>query len=214
MLKETARLIWNCAIKRPVFAVGSSGLTHGLLLHWRSIGLIRAAKAPPPAKPVDRLLVLSGSCSPVTAKQIRRAKAAWVSPHWRLHGSCPLECPVCKGLQRSSEAAASCFTQHLGPQRKDGKSRRRFGAALWENFAPARPRVRRAPNFDRRRRHGDSCCQAIGLDALTFAASLCPASHSARGHAVAPRSRPRTRAQRRPDGSRRFFAQVRDGNCS
>ncbi|MDR3754922.1 MAG: four-carbon acid sugar kinase family protein, partial [Terracidiphilus sp.] len=70
MLKETARILWRCAAKRAVFAAGSSGLTHGLLHHWRSMGLIGAAQAPQPAPPIDRLLVLSGSCSPVTARQI------------------------------------------------------------------------------------------------------------------------------------------------
>ncbi len=92
MMEETARLIWEHAtdniLARPIFAVGSSGLTHGLLRHWRSLGLIGPARKLPNASPVDRLLVLSGSCSPVTAKQIRRARQMGFAA-WPLEGSLP-----------------------------------------------------------------------------------------------------------------------------
>ncbi len=71
-LAASARLIWEQARGQPLFAVGSSGLTYGLLPS------LRRADAPDPTPSeapgaVDRMLVLSGSCSPVTAAQIQWA---------------------------------------------------------------------------------------------------------------------------------------------
>jgi uncharacterized protein YgbK (DUF1537 family) len=90
-LEETGRLLWQCAsrkrragseqhgkdVERPLFCAGSSGLTYALLAAWRRARLIpgdaaRAAGARAPDS-VDALLVMSGSCSPVTERQIRTA---------------------------------------------------------------------------------------------------------------------------------------------
>ena len=62
------------------FAVGSSGVTRALVLAWQAAGLIDAAPPAPRAAPVDRLLVVSGSCSPVTARQITRGIADGYTP--------------------------------------------------------------------------------------------------------------------------------------
>src|SRR6202044_2835486 len=52
MLQQTAQLLCGRAARSPLFAVGSSGLTHGLLLHWQALGLIPPAEPPAPAKSV------------------------------------------------------------------------------------------------------------------------------------------------------------------
>lgn len=57
------------------FAVGSSGVTRALVLAWRARGMIEAAPAAAHAGEADRLLVVSGSCSPVTGRQIARSAA-------------------------------------------------------------------------------------------------------------------------------------------
>lgn len=66
----------------PLFSVGSSGIEHALCAHWSSE--ICRAGSPDPAGPTPPtspsassapLLVLSGSCSPVTAEQIAHATA-------------------------------------------------------------------------------------------------------------------------------------------
>jgi 3-oxoisoapionate kinase len=70
------RLVWENS-ERSLFSASSSGLQYALVAHWREQGLLAAQPpefASPP--PVDRLLVLSGSCSPVTAAQIAAAEAA------------------------------------------------------------------------------------------------------------------------------------------
>ncbi len=73
-LTTTGKLLWQEATQRPIFAVGSSGLTEALITQWRSAGI--ATHSPKhQVKSVDQILVLSGSCSPVTESQIRWALA-------------------------------------------------------------------------------------------------------------------------------------------
>ncbi|WP_213981022.1 four-carbon acid sugar kinase family protein [Sphingomonas sp. dw_22] len=52
------------------FAVGSSGVTRALVIEWQANGTIMAPAELARAEAVDRLLVVSGSCSPLTARQI------------------------------------------------------------------------------------------------------------------------------------------------
>jgi uncharacterized protein YgbK (DUF1537 family) len=60
---------------QPLLAFGSSGVDAALTNRLRELGEVRPA--PPDAiTPVDSLLVLSGSCSPVTERQIARAATA------------------------------------------------------------------------------------------------------------------------------------------
>ncbi len=63
------------------FIVGSSGVTRSLVLAWRKAGLIGDVLAPDPVKEVERLLVISGSCSPVTAQQVARAAQLGYETH-------------------------------------------------------------------------------------------------------------------------------------
>jgi uncharacterized protein YgbK (DUF1537 family) len=86
-LEETGRILWQCAqrgtdaerrgtdAERSLFCAGSSGLTYALLSAWRRAGLVAAEPAASAATPVETLLVVSGSCSPVTERQIRTALA-------------------------------------------------------------------------------------------------------------------------------------------
>lgn len=58
--------------RKVKFAVGSSGVTRALVLAWRAVGIVKSEPDQIRAPEVDRLLVVSGSCSPVTAAQIAR----------------------------------------------------------------------------------------------------------------------------------------------
>ncbi|MBS1827912.1 MAG: four-carbon acid sugar kinase family protein [Acidobacteria bacterium] len=62
-LAAVGALLWD-AERRP-FVVGSSGVEYALGAHWR---IAASRPAAPPA--ADRMVVLSGSCSEVTARQI------------------------------------------------------------------------------------------------------------------------------------------------
>ena len=72
---ETGRLLWRLALQEPLFAVGSSGLTYGLASAWKRENMTPngATATPRRADAVDSLLVMSGSCSPVTERQIAHA---------------------------------------------------------------------------------------------------------------------------------------------
>jgi 3-oxoisoapionate kinase len=69
-LAITGKLVWQEATRRPLFGVGSSGLTEALITQWRSAGITKTSPEHQ-AKPVDQIIVLSGSCSPITEAQIR-----------------------------------------------------------------------------------------------------------------------------------------------
>jgi uncharacterized protein YgbK (DUF1537 family) len=59
--------------KKPLFSIGSSGIDAALTAYWN--GVKRKIPAPKPPQPVKQILVGSGSCSPVSAKQIAWAVA-------------------------------------------------------------------------------------------------------------------------------------------
>jgi 3-oxoisoapionate kinase len=68
------RVLWQHACSAPpLFAVGSSGVEYALTAAWRESGDLPAPPVPPKPVPVRQLLVLSGSCSPVTERQLRWA---------------------------------------------------------------------------------------------------------------------------------------------
>ena len=94
-LPEIGRTLWESRHLAPFFA-GSSGVEYALLAYWQSLGILPPRPPVHDAQPVDRLLVVSGSCSPVTAKQI----------HYALHhGFTPLPVDVASLLTSESEAA-------------------------------------------------------------------------------------------------------------
>jgi uncharacterized protein YgbK (DUF1537 family) len=57
------------------FVVGSSGVEYALLAEWARAGLISGETLYPSPGAVDRIAVVSGSCSPTTERQIRYARA-------------------------------------------------------------------------------------------------------------------------------------------
>ena len=112
-LQQAAALLWAESSRQPVFAVGSSGLTYGLLSLWRSIDRI----GPPPELPspgaADRLLVLSGSCSPVTARQIQAAQQQGFSA-WRVHPETTMAADVARAVRELSGGSSVVLYTALG----------------------------------------------------------------------------------------------------
>jgi 3-oxoisoapionate kinase len=71
MLETAGELIWGLTkVSLPVFTIGSSGVTASLIAHWRSTGVIAAEPPSVTSTRADQILVISGSCSAVTAGQI------------------------------------------------------------------------------------------------------------------------------------------------
>ncbi len=72
-LAEAGRIIWSERGER-IFASGSQGLEYALVAAWRRGGLLERSPDLPGLAAVERIAIVSGSCSPVTAQQIRHAE--------------------------------------------------------------------------------------------------------------------------------------------
>lgn len=72
-MREAGNAIWTSRVSPTTFVAGSSGFEYALLAYWESLGWLPPKPTPRDPGAVDRLLVISGSCSPVTAQQIRHA---------------------------------------------------------------------------------------------------------------------------------------------
>jgi uncharacterized protein YgbK (DUF1537 family) len=74
-LIEAGRLVWEHVDNaRPIYGVGSQGFEAALVAYWRNAGLVSPPESQFRAKQVDRIAVVSGSVSAVTAAQIAYAK--------------------------------------------------------------------------------------------------------------------------------------------
>jgi uncharacterized protein YgbK (DUF1537 family) len=78
-LEEAGRLLWQRGA-RPCFAIGSQGVEAALVAHWRAEGLLPAAPALASPGAVAQIAVVSGSVSPVTARQIATAQERGFAP--------------------------------------------------------------------------------------------------------------------------------------
>lgn len=78
-LEEAGRLLWQRG-GRPCFAIGSQGVEAALVAHWRAAGLLPAAPAMASPGAVAQIAVVSGSVSPVTARQIATAQERGFAP--------------------------------------------------------------------------------------------------------------------------------------
>lgn len=74
-VKTVAASLWKVSRRRTVCALAAQGLAHALGDWMRDEGLVDAALPLQELPPVDRLLVLSGSCSALSAAQIDWALA-------------------------------------------------------------------------------------------------------------------------------------------
>ncbi|MCO6384737.1 four-carbon acid sugar kinase family protein [Oceanicola sp. 502str15] len=72
-MAQVGRRVWQAA---PLLAVGSQGVEYALVEHWRESGWLGGEDRVESAGPVERMLAVSGSVSPVTAAQI-----AWAEAH-------------------------------------------------------------------------------------------------------------------------------------
>jgi uncharacterized protein YgbK (DUF1537 family) len=210
-LAESGRLLCELARRRPLFAVGSSGLTYGLLQYWRSAGLIGEppAQQQPPA--VDRLVVMSGSCSPVTARQIRQAKKQGFAA-WHLQPGAAWE-KVQQGVEETLGRGQSVVLYTaLGPQNNAHAYGEEFSTEMGERLRNLllRTGVRRVLIAG-----GDTSTHAVkqmGLRALTFAAPLTAGAPLCKGHAQgSPLDGMELVLKGGQIGPEDFFARLRDG---
>lgn len=72
-LQKAGRLVWEHR-GQGIFSASSSGLQYALTAYWRSEGWIPKEHSLPAARSVEVIAGVSGSCSPVTASQVRWAR--------------------------------------------------------------------------------------------------------------------------------------------
>jgi uncharacterized protein YgbK (DUF1537 family) len=74
-LQTIGELIWESDEARSTFVVGSSGVEYALTSHWNKSKRISSGKASleNEVAAVNQILVVSGSCSPITEQQIKVA---------------------------------------------------------------------------------------------------------------------------------------------
>ena len=233
-LREAGRLVWEQR-GAGVFSASSSGLQYALSAYWHSAGLLPEPAALPPATSAGPIAAVSGSCSPVTARQIARAAEQGFA-------TLRLDLSQLFGAQEQAEldrvvAAADAALAHgtsplvytaLGPDdaavggfdatapraglsreqaaRRTGEALARVMRALLER-APALRRIAVAG--------GDSSGEvaaALGIQALTVAASLAPGAPLCRAwSADARRDGLQIVLKGGQLGGPDFFAAVRDG---
>lgn len=68
-LAEAGRMIWEHRGER-LLAIGSQGVEYALTAHWRAAGYLPEAPVQAKASARSHIAAVSGSCSPITARQI------------------------------------------------------------------------------------------------------------------------------------------------
>jgi uncharacterized protein YgbK (DUF1537 family) len=175
------------------FAAGSSGVTRALVLAWHAAGLIGGEPAEVRAAEVDRLLVVSGSCSPVTARQIARSAADGFAATRAdvaalLEGSSAEEARLADAAL-AALGAGGCAVLHSAEGPLDGDAPaagEKLGQALGRI---ARDVVRRAGLRRLLFAGGDTSSHGVaqlGIDALTWAAPIERGAPLVRAHAADP----------------------------
>ena len=71
--RQAGRQLWRTRRPGGTFVAGSSGIEYALLDAWVEEDIASGHAHFPPPGPVDRIAVVSGSCSPTTERQIRHA---------------------------------------------------------------------------------------------------------------------------------------------
>jgi uncharacterized protein YgbK (DUF1537 family) len=79
-LAPIGRIIWHEAQQRPIVVAGPSGVTQALCAHWHETGAVAASAGPACiAAAQGQVLVIAGSLSPVTRRQIEASDFARVA---------------------------------------------------------------------------------------------------------------------------------------
>lgn len=175
------------------FAAGSSGVTRALVLAWQAEGVVAGKPTLTRAAEADRLLVVSGSCSPVTARQITRSAvdgfaAVRADVPALLEGSSAEEVRlVDAALTGLAQGNRALIASAEGPLDSDAPAAgEKLGRALGRI---TRDVVRRASLKRVLFAGGDTSSHGVaqlGIDALTWAAPIERGAPLVRAHSADP----------------------------
>jgi uncharacterized protein YgbK (DUF1537 family) len=122
-LATIGSLVWQTAQQeqKPLFVAGSSGMEYALAKRWQAVGLAHGeandanfGASLRRVEPVDRTVVVSGSCSPVTERQIAWALA---------HGFVEVPLDTAQMLQsRQWDADVAAVAKQVQAECDDGRS--------------------------------------------------------------------------------------------
>ena len=206
-LAEAGRLLWRGGAE-TVFAIGSQGVEYALVEHWRRSGVLPQSVAPPRLTAVEQLFAVSGSCAPITARQIAHAEAhgfeiiaidaaksadpdAWQHEMARvqdlsLNRLAEGRDVLAVTARGPDDPAVQAMTQAVtATGTAPGAANDRLGAGLGALIAG----IRRATGLTRVAIGGGDtsghALQALGADALSAIAPLAPGAPLCRVHAAA-----------------------------
>ena len=109
-MAAAGRLMWEGRTVRP-FVAGSQGVEYALIAWWRQVGLLKPEHPIASLTKVDRIAAVSGSCSPVTARQIDHAAACGVATI-ALNTHCVVDERAWKGeLDRAAQLARKALSE-------------------------------------------------------------------------------------------------------
>jgi uncharacterized protein YgbK (DUF1537 family) len=222
-LIQVGKLIWTRRPSKQTFVAGSSGIEYALVAYWRSTGQLPALE--PHAEPgaVDRIVVVSGSCSPATESQLRYAMEKGYAG-LRLDArklaagdGAETRSAIDAALRRLAEGRSVALYSALGPEdpelvRGEGDFQRRLGSRIGEILRDILQRsgLRRAVVAG-----GDTSGQAgrqLGIYALTVVKPMAPGSPLCRAWADGPFDGLDIVFKGGQVGSENFFEKVRLGS--
>jgi uncharacterized protein YgbK (DUF1537 family) len=200
-LIRVGRILWTRRPASGSFIVGSSGVEYALVAYWQASGLLPGPSQFAPVRAVDRLVVVSGSCSPNTERQI----------HWAMgHGFVGI--PVdADALVAGDEATGRVLLDKALMELTKGKSVVLYTALGGKDSTLARAARERESSFGMRlsgqigmilheiiqrsgiRRvlvaGGDTASyvgRQLGMEALTMASPMIPGAPLCHAHADSP----------------------------
>jgi uncharacterized protein YgbK (DUF1537 family) len=193
---KVGELLWRFGQQRPLFAAGSSGLTASLVSAWRNLGLLSRPRHSAPLPLARPLLVISGSCSAVTERQLRYAlangyhgisidPAALLDPN-----NCTHNCAVEFATESLSAGHDTILYTALGTPTSSSPGDQ-LGIALGDLLRELLARTATSASPVRRVLicGGDTSSHAVqqlGIHALTWLANIQPGGPLCRAHADSP----------------------------
>jgi len=220
------RLLWESAAHEPGFVIGSSGVEFALVRYWRDLGLVPASADVELPEPVDRIVVLSGSCSPTNETQIRRGLTDGfadlrLDPVALVESEAAMEAATARAVALLAEGKSPILYTALGPDDRatfspEGMTDITFNTRLGERLGMVFRDILRRSGIRRAVVAGGDTSghvtNQLGLFALTYSAALVRGCPLCRAHADQPAFDGIELALKGGQmGGEGFFSQVREG---